>query len=159
MAGLLSKLSGISSKKPVEPREIFMSLPQKDKRYEYPRDVQSEVWKKWFGIRDCKNCIVKMNTGSGKTVVGLMILQSCLNEGKGPATHELYRKIVAIFSDRWKEYNPTSYTNIVEMHDPTKNVLIPFWMWQASTNDIFCTLSEYNNDKEENKKSSFLSLY
>ena len=244
MAGLLSKLSGIPSKRPIEPREIFMSLPQKDKRYEYPRDVQSEVWKKWFGIRDRKNCIVKMNTGSGKTVVGLMILQSCLNEGKGPAayvvpdnylvtqvcaeakklgiqvtdhrddylysenksilvmpiqalvngrsvfgmrptrnyplgsvlvddvhacldtistqfsikvpaTHELYRKIVAIFSDRWKEYNPTSYTNIVEMHDPTKNVLIPFWMWQASANDIFRTLSECNNDKEENTKIFF----
>lgn len=28
-----------------------------------------------------------MNTGSGKTVVGLMILQSCLNEGKGPAVY------------------------------------------------------------------------
>lgn len=28
-----------------------------------------------------------MNTGSGKTVVGLMILQSCLNEEKGPAVY------------------------------------------------------------------------
>ena len=28
-----------------------------------------------------------MNTGSGKTVVGLTILQSCLNEGKGPALY------------------------------------------------------------------------
>ena len=84
---LLSKLSGTKKTAPIEPREIFMSLPQKDKRYEYPRDVQSEVWKKWFDVRDDKNCIIKMNTGSGKTVVGLMILQSCLNEGKGPAVY------------------------------------------------------------------------
>ncbi|MDR2905168.1 MAG: hypothetical protein LBU73_04360 [Helicobacteraceae bacterium] len=28
-----------------------------------------------------------MNTGNGKTVVGLMILQSCLNEGKSPAVY------------------------------------------------------------------------
>lgn len=28
-----------------------------------------------------------MNTGSGKTVVGLLILKSCLNEGKGPAVY------------------------------------------------------------------------
>lgn len=28
-----------------------------------------------------------MNTGSGKTVAGLMILQSCLNEEKGPAVY------------------------------------------------------------------------
>lgn len=244
MPGLLSKLSDISSKKPIEPREIFMSLPQKNKHYEYPRDVQSEVWKKWFPIRDHKNCIIKMNTGSGKTVVGLIILQSCLNEGKGPAayvvpdnylvsqvcaeaeklgikvtdnrdeylysecksilvmpiqalvngksvfgmrpsgnyplgsvliddvhacldtitaqfslkipaSHDLYKKIVAIFSSRWKEYNPTSYTNIVEMKDPTKNMLIPFWMWQASASDVFCTLSMCNDDQEENKDIFF----
>lgn len=87
MASLLSKLSGTTKAASIEPREIFMALPKKDKRYEYPRDVQSEVWKKWFNVRDEKNCIIKMNTGSGKTVVGLMILQSCLNEGKGPAVY------------------------------------------------------------------------
>ena len=87
MASLLSKLSGTPKPSPIEPREIFMALPQKDKRYEYPRDVQSEVWRKWFNVRNQKNCIIKMNTGSGKTVVGLMILQSCLNEGKGPAVY------------------------------------------------------------------------
>ena len=87
MSSLLSKLSGTAKPVTIEPREIFMTLPKKDKRYEYPRDVQSEVWKKWFNLRNDKNCIIKMNTGSGKTVVGLMILQSCLNEGKGPAVY------------------------------------------------------------------------
>ena len=52
----------------LEPRDIFMSLPGKDKKYEYPRDVQSDVWKKWFECRKNKNNIIKMNTGSGKTV-------------------------------------------------------------------------------------------
>ncbi len=28
-----------------------------------------------------------MNTGSGKTTVGLLMLQSCLNEGVGPAVY------------------------------------------------------------------------
>ena len=87
MASLLSKLCGTSKTVPIEPREIFMTLPQKDKRYEYPRDVQSDVWRKWFEVRGNKNTIIKMNTGSGKTVVALMILQSCLNEGKGPAVY------------------------------------------------------------------------
>ena len=87
MVTLLSKLNGTKKSALIEPREIFMALPQKDKRYEYPRDVQSEVWRKWFDVRDNKNCIIKMNTGSGKTIVGLMILQSCLNEGKGPAVY------------------------------------------------------------------------
>ncbi|MDE6708659.1 MAG: DEAD/DEAH box helicase family protein [Oscillospiraceae bacterium] len=64
-----------------------MSLPEKDIDYGYPRDVQSDVWEKWFDVRTQKNTIIKMNTGSGKTVVGLMILQSCLNEGIGPAIY------------------------------------------------------------------------
>ena len=84
---LLSKLNSNSKTKTIEPREIFMTLPSKAYGYGYPRDVQSEVWKKWFEIRDKKNIILKMNTGSGKTVVGLMILQSCLNEEKGPAIY------------------------------------------------------------------------
>lgn len=71
----------------IEPRDLFMALPNKNKSYEYSRDVQTEVWKQWFEKRNEKNIIIKMNTGSGKTVVGLTILQSCLNEGKGPAVY------------------------------------------------------------------------
>lgn len=70
-----------------EPRDLFMALPKKDKRYEYPRDVQSEVWKKWFNVRTEKNVIIKMNTGSGKTVVGLLLLLSSLKENAGPAVY------------------------------------------------------------------------
>ncbi len=82
---LLSKLNFDTTTRAIEPREVFMTLPSKDSDYAYPRDVQSEVWKKWYVVRNEKNIILKMNTGSGKTVVGLMILQSCINEGKGPA--------------------------------------------------------------------------
>ena len=82
-----SKLVSSSDKLPIEPRDIFMALPNKEKGYGYPRDVQTEVWKEWFRRRNEKNLIIKMNTGSGKTTVGLTILQSCLNEGKGPAVY------------------------------------------------------------------------
>lgn len=239
MTSLLSKLSGTKKSTPLEPREIFMALPQKDKRYEYPRDVQSEVWKKWFDIRDNKNCIIKMNTGSGKTVVGLMILQSCLNEGKGPAVyvvpdnylvsqvceeaknlgilavtdkddysyvenkailvttifalvnghsvfgmrqtnnypigsilmddvhtcldtitaqfsikipsnHELYYKIIDLFSEQWKSYNNNSYIDIVENSDPRKNAIIPFWIWQNKQSEVYSLLSKYNTNEEKN---------
>ena len=84
---LLSRLSGTTKPLNIEPRDIFMALPQREKGYEYPRDVQTEVWEKWSKARSQKDCIIKMNTGSGKTVVGLLILQSCLNEGKGPAIY------------------------------------------------------------------------
>ena len=239
MASLLSKLSGSTKSVSIEPREIFMALPKKDKRYEYPRDVQSEVWKKWFDVRNEKNCIIKMNTGSGKTVVGLMILQSCLNEGKGPAvyvvpdnylvaqvckeakdlgiltstdrddysytenkailvttiyslvnghsvfgmrqtnnypigsilmddvhacldtittqysikipsTHNLYEEIIDLFSEQWKGYNSSSYINIIESGDPTKNAVIPFWLWQEKQTEVYTLLSKYNKDEERN---------
>lgn len=241
MIDLLSKLSSTSQNKPIEPREIFMSLPTKDKQYEYPRDVQSEVWKKWFEKRDQKNTIIKMNTGSGKTVVGLTILQSCLNEEKGPAVyvvpdnylvsqvcneasrlgisvatnvndynynenkailvipiqklvngksvfgmrssntnypigsivlddvhacmdtitsqfslhisykHELYNKIISLFSDTWKAYDKNSYIDIVEMQDPQRNFLLPFWIWQDKQDEVYSLVRQYDNDEEENQ--------
>ena len=43
-----SKLLKSTKSDDIEPRDIFMALPGKDKKYEYPRDVQSDVWKKWF---------------------------------------------------------------------------------------------------------------
>jgi tetratricopeptide (TPR) repeat protein len=69
------------------PRDLFSSLPHKDTKYQYPRDVQGHVWQKWHNKRDDKNIILKMNTGSGKTVVGLLILKSSLNEKKVPAVY------------------------------------------------------------------------
>ena len=69
------------------PRDLFSALPHKDTKYQYPRDVQGHVWQKWHGKRDDKNIILKMNTGSGKTVVGLLILKSSLNEKKIPAVY------------------------------------------------------------------------
>ncbi len=70
------------------PREIFNALPHKDdEKFQYPRDVQSQVWSKWFARREEESLVIKMNTGSGKTVVGLLILKSCLNEGVYPAVY------------------------------------------------------------------------
>lgn len=69
------------------PRDLFSALPHKNEKYQYPRDVQAQVWKRWYEKRDDKNIVLKMNTGSGKTVVGLLILKSSLNEKKAPAVY------------------------------------------------------------------------
>lgn len=71
----------------LQPREIFNALPHKKVSYQYPRDVQSQVWSQWYKRRNEQNLVLKMNTGSGKTVVGLLILKSSLNEGVGPAVY------------------------------------------------------------------------
>lgn len=83
----LSDIGGKNKNKKTDPRKIFMALPYRDKRFEYPRDVQSEVWKEWYEQRNNRDCIIKMNTGSGKTAVALLILQSCINEDKYPAVY------------------------------------------------------------------------
>ena len=70
----------------IEPRRLFGTL-QRDPRYEYLRDVQGDVLDVWQERRNERDLVIKMNTGAGKTVVGLVILQSLLNEGKGPALY------------------------------------------------------------------------
>ena len=76
-----------ASETATEPRRIFAALPSKDSKYAYPRDVQADVWEKWHERRNESDLVIKMNTGGGKTVVGLIILKSCLNEEGGPAVY------------------------------------------------------------------------
>lgn len=85
----LSKIYDSRSKtKPLDPRTIFSTLANKSAKYGgYLRDVQSEVLEQWFSQRSIRDNIIKMNTGSGKTVVGLLILKSCINEEKGNAVY------------------------------------------------------------------------
>src|SRR5690606_27994553 len=70
-----------------EPRRIFAALPARDPKYARPWDVQTQVWDRWHERRTESDLLVKMNTGGGKTVVGLLILKSCLNEAAGPAVY------------------------------------------------------------------------
>lgn len=70
----------------IKPRDIFFTL-NRDPQFSFPRDIQTEVMNSWFGNRDLKDCVIKLNVGSGKTLVGLLLLQSSINEGKGPALY------------------------------------------------------------------------
>jgi len=70
----------------IDPRDIFLTL-NRDKKFPFPRDIQTEVMKAWFNQRDNPDTVVKLNVGSGKTLVGLLLLQSSLNEGVRPAIY------------------------------------------------------------------------
>ena len=66
----------------VEPREIFRVLPGRTAKYAFPRDVQRRgLDAMGFARRTQRDTLIKLNTGSGKTVVGLVLLKSCANEG------------------------------------------------------------------------------
>jgi hypothetical protein len=89
MSGIFSGLGSPNlSSSTLDPKRLFRALPKPAKsRFKFPHDIQTEVWDKWFERRDEPDLVVKMNTGSGKTVIGLLIAKSSLNEGKGPAAY------------------------------------------------------------------------
>lgn len=70
----------------VHPRDIFFTLDRAP-NFSFPRDIQTEVMNRWFDERDKRDSVIKLNVGSGKTLVGLLLLQSSLNEVKGPALY------------------------------------------------------------------------
>ena len=65
----------------------LFSSGTRSSRYEYLRDVQREVFDAWHERRTERDLVIKMNTGNGKTLVGLMLLKSALNEHAGPAAY------------------------------------------------------------------------
>ncbi len=83
-----SKLGGRDQPPLISPRDVFASLPARAAGYGYLRDVQGQVLDAWMLRRDTdRDLSIKMNTGTGKTIVGLLILRSALNEAAGPALY------------------------------------------------------------------------
>jgi Helicase C-terminal domain len=80
-------LAARSTTAPIEPSVLYEGLPNKAPNYGYLRLVQGQVLEQWHHRRDTRDLVIKVNTGGGKTIDGLVILQSLLNEGKGPALY------------------------------------------------------------------------
>lgn len=71
---------------PINPIELYETCPYKD-GYGYLRAIQEEVLNSWHLNRNDKDVICKMNTGSGKTLTGLLMLYSKLIEKKEPCLY------------------------------------------------------------------------
>lgn len=67
------------------PRDIFAALP--DRPWPRLRPEQVEVLEQWHKRRNERDLVIKQNTGGGKTLVGLLIGQSSLNEAMGPVVY------------------------------------------------------------------------
>lgn len=80
------KLNAGTTAKQTDPRKIFTTL-QRDPRFKRPLDEQADVLDAWYERRAIKDVTIKMNTGGGKTAVGLLSLQSSLNENVKPAVY------------------------------------------------------------------------
>ena len=69
------------------PLEIFKRL-DKSSGKEYLRPNQKAILLQWYEKHsEKKDIVVKMHTGQGKTLVGLLMLQSYMNSGHGPALY------------------------------------------------------------------------
>lgn len=86
MALDFGKLNAGAATKQIDPRKIFTTL-KRDARFKRPLDEQADVLDAWYLRRAAKDLTIKMNTGGGKTVVGLLCLQASLNENVKPAVY------------------------------------------------------------------------
>lgn len=57
----------------VHPRDLFSALPAKASGYDYLRGPQDQVLAQWHDRRATRDLVIKMNTGGGKTIVGLLM--------------------------------------------------------------------------------------
>ena len=71
---------------PTDPIEIFLRLP-KAPGFDDLRNGQAEALRAWYKRRSEKDIVIKLNTGGGKTLVGLLIAQSFINEQDGPVLY------------------------------------------------------------------------
>ena len=80
---------------PLHPRDVFSALSGRAEGFGYLRDVQGQVLDAWYQRRTDRDVVIKMNTGTGKTAVGLLALRSSLNEGIAPALYVAPDKFLA----------------------------------------------------------------
>lgn len=80
-----SKIGAGATEPLLRPRDIYAALASRP--WPYLRQEQGEVLEKWYARKDDRDVVIKQNTGGGKTVAGLLIAQSCLNEGVGKAVY------------------------------------------------------------------------
>ena len=81
------KLRAESAKpKPFDPLEIFRRQPKPPEINDLYTS-QAEVLRDWHYRRDQQDIVVKLHTGGGKTLVGLLIAQSTINEKGGPVLY------------------------------------------------------------------------
>src|SRR5438270_2671144 len=80
-------LAGKKAEKPVDPIKLYETLDRAHDKGPL-RPAQAAVLANWFNEHfEDSETIVKLHTGQGKTLIGLLMLQAQLNHGKGPALY------------------------------------------------------------------------
>lgn len=95
MIDFSKKLKNPAQEKKTDPIEIYNSIDRKSITGPL-RSAQERILKSWYkDLKDEKDLIIKLHTGVGKTLIGLLILQSKLNSGEGPCLYVCPDKYLA----------------------------------------------------------------
>jgi replicative superfamily II helicase len=87
MVDFRKRIGKNTTAKVVDPRALYDSLDRASDKGPL-RPVQERVLAEWHASRRAaRDIILKLHTGQGKTLVGLLMLQSKINEGVGPALY------------------------------------------------------------------------
>ena len=87
MVDFKKRLGTKAAPKPTEPVKLYETLDRAHDKGPL-RPAQLAVLEDWFDHHQAtRNVIVKLHTGQGKTLIGLLMLQSRLNAGKGPVLY------------------------------------------------------------------------
>lgn len=95
MIDFKKKLGTSSIPKKIIPKEIYESLDRRSIAGPL-RPAQEFILDEWFNNRlNEHDLIIKLHTGEGKTLIGLLILQSKINSGDGPCLYVCPNKYLA----------------------------------------------------------------
>ncbi len=96
MVNFKKKLQKAQLSKATDPKDIYATLDRTGAAGPTLRPSQDVVLSDWYtNHRDDKDVIIKLHTGEGKTLVGLLLLQSKLNLGEGPCLYVAPNKQLA----------------------------------------------------------------
>ena len=96
------KLAKPPTSRTTHPVDLFNSASTTLRgRIENLWEPQASALKDWNTLRPEKDVVIKMNTGGGKTIVGLLIAQSVINETSGKALYVCPTKQLAEQAERF----------------------------------------------------------
>ncbi|CAH0344766.1 DEAD/DEAH box helicase family protein [Bacillus sp. CECT 9360] len=112
MVDFKKRLTRKTIEKKIHPSDIYSNLDRASDKGPL-RPVQEKILDKWYdNFQNKKDVILKLHTGQGKTLTGLLMLQSKLNQDKGPALYLCHNKQLVEQTCQQAESFGINYTTI-----------------------------------------------
>lgn len=122
MVNFKNRLAGRKAEKALDPVKLYETLDRAHDKGPL-RPAQLAVLGEWFSsYQSTRDVIVKLHTGQGKTLIGLLMLQARLNAGKGPALYLCPDNfLIAQTCDQGKQFGIATCTADPELPDEFMN--------------------------------------